>query len=118
MDISHRKRGGGPGVSIAEVFWDITLDGAGRGGGPLAEELGNLPAWDSPDVFADSCDLIGMRGQKNRDGKFIIWLYNSGLLLAMFAFRFAKISIFTAFLDPDSDPDPVAMNLTKLNLRQ
>jgi hypothetical protein len=85
MDISHRKRGGGPGVSIAEVFWDITLDGAGRGGGPLAEELGNLPAWDSPDVFADSCDLIGMRGQKNRKIKlsmFFLWSITGNVSLS------------------------------------
>jgi hypothetical protein len=101
MDISHRKRAGGPGVSIAEVFWDITLDGAGRGGGPLADELGNLPAWDSPDVFADSCDLIGMRGKKNREGNFAMLFY--GLLLAMFRFR--------TYEDPE--PDPVEMELIK-----
>jgi hypothetical protein len=48
------------GASIADLFWEITLEPEGRQG-PLAEELGNLPAWDSPDVFADSCDLIGKR---------------------------------------------------------
>ena len=48
-------------MGIDELFWEITLEPAGRPG-PLAEELGNLPAWDSPDVFADSCDLIGTRG--------------------------------------------------------
>jgi hypothetical protein len=60
----HRKKSSrrGGGASIAEVFWEITLEPEGRHG-PLAEELGNLPAWDSPDVFADSCDLIGKRAQ-------------------------------------------------------
>lgn len=55
---SRKRKAGGPVRNIADVFWSITLEPAGRQGPPLAEELGNLPAWDSPDVFADSCDLI------------------------------------------------------------
>jgi len=42
-------------TDVNDAFWDIVANAKQES---LREEIRNLPFWDSPDVFADSCDLI------------------------------------------------------------
>jgi len=54
LPLKSKKRSRVPDFGVTEAFWRISLDHGGSGS--YAEEIQNLPSWDSPDIFLDHDD--------------------------------------------------------------
>ena len=54
LPVKSRRRSRVTDFGVAEAFWRISLEHEGYGS--YAEEIQNLPSWDSPDIFLDHDD--------------------------------------------------------------
>ena len=54
LPVKSRRRSRVPDIEVTEAFWRISLEHEGYGS--YAEEILNLPSWDSPDIFLDHDD--------------------------------------------------------------